>query len=87
MGMFNHAIVYIPASGQDQEMWIDATAQYSQVGTLPDGDYGRWALVVGENGNPLKKIPELTAGQNVHREIASSNWPNMEWPPSPKPTN
>lgn len=49
LGMFDHAIVYVPASDSDRELWIDATAQYSQVGTLPWMDYGRWALVIGEN--------------------------------------
>ena len=52
MGMFNHTIVYVPASGADGELWIDATAQYSQVGTLPWMDYGRWALVVGRKRMP-----------------------------------
>ena len=26
MGMFDHAIVYVPASGADSELWVDATA-------------------------------------------------------------
>ncbi len=69
MGMFDHAIVYVPTSGPDSELWIDATAQYSQVGTLPWMDYGRWALVVGERTEQLKRTPELTSAQNVHREI------------------
>jgi hypothetical protein len=69
MGMFDHAIVYVPASGSDAEMWIDATANYSRAGDLPLMDYGRWALVVDEKTTTLKKIPELTSAQNVHREI------------------
>jgi tetratricopeptide (TPR) repeat protein len=68
MGMFDHAIVYVPASGPDSELWIDATAQYSQVGTLPWMDYGRWALVVGEKTDALKRIPEITSARNVYRE-------------------
>ena len=69
LGMFDHAIVYVPASGPDSELWIDATAQYSQVGTLPWMDYGRWALVVSENTESLKQISEITAAQNLHREL------------------
>lgn len=69
MGMFDHAIVYLPASESDPEMWIDATAQYMRVGDLPQMDYGRWALVVDENSNALVKIPELTADRNFHREL------------------
>jgi hypothetical protein len=68
MGMFNHAIVYVPASGPDSELWIDATAQYSQMGTLPWMDYGRWALVAGEKTDSLKRIPEITSAKNVYRE-------------------
>jgi Flp pilus assembly protein TadD/transglutaminase-like putative cysteine protease len=69
MGMFDHAIVFVPASDSDLELWIDATAQYSRVGDLPTMDYGRWALVAEEHSTALKKIPEITALQNFHREI------------------
>ena len=41
-----------PPPAQIRELWIDATAQYSQVGTLPWMDYGRWALVVGRRPIP-----------------------------------
>jgi transglutaminase-like putative cysteine protease/Flp pilus assembly protein TadD len=68
MGTFDHAIVYVPAAGSNPELWIDATAQYSRVGDLPDMDYGRWALVVDEKTTALKKIPELTSEKNVHIE-------------------
>ena len=69
MGLFDHAIVYVPASGSDPELWIDATAEYTQVGVLPRMDYGRLALIVDEKTTSLTKIPELTAAQNVHREM------------------
>jgi tetratricopeptide (TPR) repeat protein len=69
MGGFDHAIVYVPASGADPELWIDATAQYSQVGTLPWMDYGRQALVIAASTEQLKRIPEITAAQNVYREL------------------
>ena len=69
MGMFDHEIVYVPASQQGSELWIDATASYSKVGDLPEMDYGRWALVIDAKTTELKKIPELTAAQNFHREL------------------
>jgi Flp pilus assembly protein TadD len=69
MGNFDHAIVYVPASEKAPELWIDATANYTKVGDLPDMDYGRWALVIDQKTTELKKIPELTAAQNFHREI------------------
>lgn len=68
LGMFDHAIVYVPASGSDAELWIDATAQYSQVGTLPWMDYGRWALVANDTTRELRRIPEITSAENIHRE-------------------
>jgi len=68
MGLFDHAIVYVPAIGADPELWIDATAQYARIGVLPLMDYGRLALVVDEKTTALTKIPELSAAQNVHRE-------------------
>jgi tetratricopeptide (TPR) repeat protein len=68
MGGFDHAIVYIPATSSSPELWIDATAQYSRVGVLPEMDYGRWALIVDEKTTGLKKIPELAAEDNRHVE-------------------
>ncbi|HKW74793.1 MAG TPA: DUF3857 domain-containing protein [Terriglobales bacterium] len=69
MGMFDHAIVYIPPDGKNPEMWIDATADYTQVGYLPYMDYGRWALIADGKTTQLKKIPEITSAQNLHREL------------------
>jgi len=68
-GMFDHAIVYVPATGSNSEVWIDATAEYSQVGTLPWMDYGRAALIIADGTTALKKTPDLTAEQNLHREL------------------
>ncbi len=31
-------------------------------------DYGRWALIVDEKTESLKKIPDITSAANVHRE-------------------
>jgi tetratricopeptide (TPR) repeat protein len=69
MGLFDHAIVYLPATGAEPELWIDATASYSKIGTLPWMDYGRNALVVSESTQALRQTPELTADQNIHREF------------------
>jgi len=57
VGMFDHAIVYVPASGPDSDLWIDATAEYTQVGTLPWMDYGRSALIIDDATESLKKNP------------------------------
>jgi tetratricopeptide (TPR) repeat protein len=68
IGLFDHAIVYVPSSASDPELWIDATAQFSQVGTLPWMDYGRWALIISGKTESLKQIPDITSAHNVHRE-------------------
>lgn len=60
MNHFNHAIVYVPASGsgKSDDLWIDATAEYSEVGTLPYGDQGRLALIIAPQTKSLTQIPE-----------------------------
>jgi tetratricopeptide (TPR) repeat protein/transglutaminase-like putative cysteine protease len=56
---FDHAIVYVPAGGPGEDaMWIDATAEYFAVGTLPYGDKGRNALVISPETTKLTKTPE-----------------------------
>ena len=69
IGSFDHAIVYIPAAGSGPALWVDATAQYSQVGTLPWEDYGRRALIISPATNSLTSTPELTSAQVIHREL------------------
>ena len=73
MGEFDHAIVYVPATASSPELWIDATAQYTTVGNLPEMDYGRWALIAGEKTTGLTRIPELLAERNRHVEIREIN--------------
>ncbi len=59
MNEFDHAIVYVPApaSGGDP-LWIDATAEYSQVGTLPSMDENRLALIIGDGTTALVSTPQ-----------------------------
>lgn len=57
MNEFDHAIVYVPASGSDAALWIDATADYAQVGILPSMDQGREALIVAEGTESLTLTP------------------------------
>jgi tetratricopeptide (TPR) repeat protein len=64
MNHFNHAIVYVPASGEAGKpgsaapLWIDATAEFFEVGTLPYQDQGRLALVIAPGTKALTKIPD-----------------------------
>jgi tetratricopeptide (TPR) repeat protein/transglutaminase-like putative cysteine protease len=55
MGMFDHAIVYVPGK---TPIWIDATDRYAQLGQVPMGDQGRLSLVTSDATTALVKIPE-----------------------------
>ncbi|MGP8186373.1 MAG: DUF3857 domain-containing protein [Terracidiphilus sp.] len=61
MGMFNHAIVYVPGKNP---LWIDATDRYAQLGQVPMGDQGRLALIADARTTALVKTPESTSKDN-----------------------
>jgi predicted Zn-dependent protease len=54
---FDHAIVYLPAAQGSEALWIDATAEYFEVGTLPEMDEGRLALIIAEGTTGLTMTP------------------------------
>jgi tetratricopeptide (TPR) repeat protein len=55
---FDHAIVYVPADGAGTEpIWIDATAEFFAVGSLPYDDEGRNALVISPETTGLTQTP------------------------------
>jgi hypothetical protein len=59
MNQFDHAIVYLPADGNGSEpLWIDATAEYAQVGILPSMDKGRLALIIADGTDRLTPTPD-----------------------------
>jgi transglutaminase-like putative cysteine protease/Flp pilus assembly protein TadD len=61
MGLFDHAIVYVPGT---PELWIDATDEYARLGQLPQSDQGRLALVARPESTGLVAIPESMSQQN-----------------------
>jgi tetratricopeptide (TPR) repeat protein len=69
MNHFDHAIVYVPASVEKGKpgaaLWIDATAEFSEVGTLPYMDQGRLALIIAPETNALTMIPEARPEDSV----------------------
>ncbi len=72
MGLFDHAIVYVPGS---PGLWIDATDQYARLGQLPINDQGRHALIARPESTSLTLTPESTSRENVlleSREIRLS---------------
>ena len=77
MGLFNHAIVYVPGNPRHKEpaLWIDATDRYARLGQLPIHDQGRLALIARAGTTELVKTPESSSKDNVlleFREIALS---------------
>lgn len=83
MNQFDHAIVYVPAASPNESaLWIDATAEYSQVGTLPTGDQGRLALVIAPDTKELTEIPIGKAEENSLLELrdvrmAANGWAHI----------
>ena len=77
MGLFDHAIVYVPGNPKLKEpaLWIDATDRYARLGQLPPEDQGRLALIARPETTALVKTPESSSRDNVvleFREIALS---------------
>lgn len=62
MGMFDHAIVYVPGS---PDVWIDTTDEYARLGQMPNADQGRQALVARPETEGLIKTPMATSAENL----------------------
>jgi tetratricopeptide (TPR) repeat protein len=70
MNMFDHAIVYLPAEVKGSEpLWIDATAEYAQVGNLPYMDRGRTALIIADGTNALTLTPTSKSEDDTLTEL------------------
>jgi tetratricopeptide (TPR) repeat protein/transglutaminase-like putative cysteine protease len=71
MGLFDHAIVYVPAiaaSGPQAAMpavWIDATDRYARLGQLAIADQGRMSLIARPETTALTEIPLAKSMENV----------------------
>jgi transglutaminase-like putative cysteine protease/predicted Zn-dependent protease len=87
MGLFDHAIVYVPRGNLNVRadydgpvpgppaLWIDATDQYARLGQLPINDQGRHALIARPDSTSLTTTPESSSRENVvleQREIRLS---------------
>jgi tetratricopeptide (TPR) repeat protein len=57
MNLFDHAIVYVPPAQGADALWIDATAEYTGVGSLPSMDEGRQALIIADGTTALTLTP------------------------------
>jgi hypothetical protein len=56
LGLFNHAVVVLPAVGGQPALWLDPSAPFARVGELPLPAQGRFALVIAAG----EKEPVLT---------------------------
>lgn len=72
IGLFNHAIVYVPGS---PALWIDATDPLSRLGQLPTADQGRLALVASPTTRDLVRTPVATAHDNRTVEVREMTLP------------
>jgi tetratricopeptide (TPR) repeat protein len=65
LGLFDHAIVYVPGS---PEHWIDATDVHARLGELPQRDRGRLALITDPLSTGLSRIPWATPADGADIE-------------------
>lgn len=73
LGLFDHAIVYLPPTSQrgradGPAMWVDPTVEYGQPDELPFEEQGRLALVASPGTTALIETPMLGAIGNRVRE-------------------
>ncbi len=64
---FNHCISYLPATDNRPEMFLDGTATYHPVDTLPDMDRGAEVLVVRDGKADIRDIAWTLPEQNADR--------------------
>jgi hypothetical protein len=71
LNAFNHCIALADVGGK--EVWLDATAETSAYGDIPEGDRGVQALVVRDGVGKFETIPIYTGeenGVNVKTDVA-----------------
>lgn len=69
MGLFDHAIVYVPKGADYPEYWIDATEEYAVLGVLAPRDRGRLAMIARAETTGLTATPELKSIENYTKEV------------------
>jgi len=65
LGLFDHAIVYVPGS---PDYWIDATDEHARLGQIPQRDRGRLALIADTQSTGLSRIPLAIPADNADIE-------------------
>ena len=77
MNRFNHAIVYVPASGSDPALWIDATAEFNAVGSIPYDDANRLALIIAPETTSLTATPAPVPEDSILIETREFTLPEI----------
>jgi hypothetical protein len=80
LGMFDHAIVYVPGGDGIEDLWIDTTAEYARVGFLPAPDTNRHALVIRAGEKTLLRTPAMRSKDN--RQIEMREFTLSEYGPA-----
>ena len=62
MGMFDHAIVYVPGN---PDLWIDATDEFARLGEIPIADQGRLALIARPDTSTLLRTLATSSSDNA----------------------
>ncbi|MCC6670111.1 MAG: DUF3857 domain-containing protein [Planctomycetes bacterium] len=70
---FNHCISYVPAQGDRQALFLDGTAIYHPLDTLPEMDQGATVLVVEDGRGVVRPIPWSEADANLDTETVVVN--------------
>jgi tetratricopeptide (TPR) repeat protein len=65
LDVFNHAIVHV---GGKEPFWIDPTADFLPLGSLPTPDQDRFALVASPSTRELVKTPASESADNAYSE-------------------
>lgn len=65
MGLFDHAIVYVPGP---PDTWIDTTDRYARLGELPSADQGRYALIIRPETDALVRTPVASSQESLSVE-------------------
>jgi hypothetical protein len=61
MGLFDHAIAYVPGN---PDLWIDPTDEHARLGQLPRTDQGRLSLIARAESTGLVTIPQASSQEN-----------------------
>jgi tetratricopeptide (TPR) repeat protein len=78
INQFDHAIVYVPAAKRGEDpLWIDATAEFFAVGSLPYVDQDRNALIIAPETSSLTRTPEPRPEDSVLVEARTFTLPEL----------